>query len=310
VSSRDVATRASDALPSFGSAPFGGTGALRRGLTTVVRVKDEARSLPFVLPPVLRSSDHVILVDNQSQDDSAAVARRVADAAGLGDRLQVLDYPFALSRCGPEHLETPPDSVHSLVHFNNWAFSHVRTAYALKWDGDMVLTAEGETLLGAFAWQVGHRVVNLRLPRHPLYLESTRVAYLDLGLHNVEHFGHPVLPSFSYVKAFEWEFLKYPADVPNFTLPGGTCLELKHLDSDEFAHWTDPSAFATSSRTRRKRREYATFRALQAGRWEECDSVHRIEAPPGVHVVDHVVDHWLPRAPRPLVRDLDWQVPT
>lgn len=306
----DLDQASPDLLPRFGASPFGGPRALRRGVTTVVRVKDEARSLPFVLPPVLRSSSQVLLVDNQSHDGSAEVARRVADEAGLGDRLRVLSYPYALSRCGPEHLETPPDSVHSLVYFNNWAFSHVRTAYAVKWDGDMVLTAEGETLFGDFVWQVGHRVVNLRLPRHPLYIESDRLAYLDLGLHNVEHFGHPIHPDFSYVKAFEWEFLKFPANVPNRTLPAGSCLELKHLDSDEFDHWTDPTAFQTSSRTRRKRREYATFRTIQAGRWMECDSVHRIEAPPGVHVVDHVAREWLPRAPRPLVKDLQWSPPT
>ncbi len=30
--------------------------------------------------------------------------------------------------------------------------------------------------------------------------------------------------------------------------------------------------------------------------------MERIEAPPGVHVVDHVTRTWLSRAPRPLIR--------
>ncbi|MBA2464833.1 MAG: hypothetical protein H0V42_07655, partial [Nocardioidaceae bacterium] len=135
-------------------------------------------------------------------------------------------------------------------------------------------------------------------------------AHLDLGLHNVEHYGHAVLPDYAYVKAFEWEFLRFPAGVPNYNLPPGVCVEVKHLDEDEFAHWTDPSAFATSSRTRRKRREFAVFRGLQEGSWESLDSIHRIEAPPGVHVVDHVAGTWLPSAPRPLVRDLELESST
>jgi len=298
-------------LPTFDRAPFGrSTQELRRGVTTVLRVKDEARSLARSLPPLLRSTNAVILVDNQSTDGTPDVARRIAADLGCAERLQVLDYPFLLSRCGPEHLQTPPQSVHSLAYFNNWAFSHVRTTYAVKWDGDMVLTGEGESLVSTFSWQVGGRQVNLRLPRHPLYVQDDRVAYLDLGLHNVEHYGHPVLPDYAYVKAFEWEFLRYPEGVPNYNLPTGVCVELKYLDEDEFAHWTDPSAFATSSRTRRKRREFAVFKALQEGGWESLDSVHRIQAPPGVHVVDHVVNDWLPSAPRPLVRDMDLETST
>ena len=275
---------------------------LPRGLTAVLRVRNEVTSLPFSLPPILRASDRVILVDNDSTDGTADLARQLAAEVDAAE-LTVLDFPYAVSRCGPEHLATPPDSVHSLAYFNNWAFSHVRTAYALKWDGDMVLTTEGERMLADFAWQVGHESWNLKLPRHPLYVESDSVAYLDLGLHNVEHYGHPVAPEFSYVKAYEWEFLVFPEGTRNYVLPAGVCVELKSLDQSEFAHWTSAEAFETSPRTRRKRREYAVFNAVLAGRWQEMDNVHRIEAPPGRHVVDHVTHDWLRTAPRPLVHD-------
>ena len=302
----DPKRTADSAFPRFDSAPFGSSKReLRRGVTTVLRVKDEARSLPRSLPPLLRSTTDVIIVDNQSTDGTPDVVRKIATDLGCAERLQMLDYPFLLSRCGPEHLHTPPHSVHSLAYFNNWAFSHVRTAYALKWDGDMVLTREGESLVSDFTWQVGPQQVNLRLPRHPLYVESDQVAYLDLGLHNVEHYGHAVLPDYAYVKAFEWEFLRYPLGVPNYNLPAGVCVEVKYLDQDEFGHWTDPSAFATSSRTRRKRREFAVFMALKESSWKDLDSIHRIESPPDVHVIDHVINDWLPSAPRPLVRDVE-----
>lgn len=289
-------------LPAFDEVAFAESRRPRRGISTVLRVKDESSSLPWSLPPLLRATDEVILVDNASVDDTAEVARTVAEDLAMGGKLTVLRYPYAISRCGPEHLQTPPDSVHSLAYFNNWAFSHVRTSYALKWDGDMVLTDEGEGLLADFSWQVGQRHVNLRLPRHPLYVESDQVAYLDLGMHNVEHYGHPMAEGFGYVKAFEWEFLRFPQGTRNVNLPPGVCLELKYLDSDEFGHWTAPSAFATSSRTRRKRREYAVFQALLDGAWADLEHVHRIEAPEGRHVVPHVRD-WLRTAPRPLVTD-------
>lgn len=278
---------------------------LAPGVTAVLRVKSEARNLPWVLPSLFRSTEAVVMIDNQSVDGSAEIAREVARRHGFSARLRVIAYPFDVSRCGPEHLRTPPDSVHSLAYFNNWAFSHVRTAVALKWDGDMVLTQDGERLMADFGWQVlGRHSVVVKMPRHPIYVESDKVAYVDLGLSNVEHYGHSVSSQFSQVKGFEWEMLNYPPTAVHFKLPGGVAVEIKHLDSDEFAHWTDPSAFATSSRTGRKRREYEVFRALGEGRWESLPGVHRVQAPEGEHVVDHIVRAWLPAAPRPLVRNV------
>ena len=102
---------------------------LEPGLTCVFRVRNEARNLPWVLPPIFSAVQHVLLVDNGSDDDTAGVARRVAEQCGAAERLTVLDYPHTVARAGGEHLATPATSVHSLTHFYNWCFSHVRTTY-------------------------------------------------------------------------------------------------------------------------------------------------------------------------------------
>jgi hypothetical protein len=276
-------------------------GRLQPGTTMVLRVKNEARSLPWVLPPLLRATQAVVLVDNDSDDGTAVVAREVADELGLGDKLLVVSYPFSVSRCGPEHLATPADSVHSLAYFYNWSFTHVRTAYSVKWDGDMVLTEDGEKLLGDLSWMLPGKDVVLYIPRHSLYVECDSVGYLDLGLHNAEPFGYPMDPQYPHVKAFEWELRMYPDHARSVRLPEGSSVELKYLDSDEFAHWTSPEAFAESARTKRKRREYQLFTDLAAGRWKSHPGLHRIEAPADTHIVDYVTNVWLPQAPRPLV---------
>ncbi len=273
----------------------------RPGMTAVLRLKNEARSLPWVLPPLLRTCDHTVVVDNDSDDQTPAVAREVASAMASADRVTVTSYPFQVSRCGPEHLETSPDSLHSLAYFYNWSFSLVPTTYSLKWDGDMVLTRDGEALLSDLAWQLPGREVVLYLPRHSLYVESDRVAYLDLGFANAEPFGYPMTPEYVHAKAFEWELRLYPDSARALRLPEGVAVELKWLDSDEFAHWTSPDAFAVSVRTRRKRREHRLFTQLAAGLGHDQPGLHRIEAPTGVHVIDHVIGTWLPRAKRPLV---------
>jgi hypothetical protein len=266
-------------------------GEVEPGFTAVLRVRDEARSLPFVLPPLLRAVKGVVVIDNRSTDGTADVARRVAAEEGAADRLEVLPYPFAVARCGAEHLGTPAESVHSLAYFYNWSFSHVRTDYVLKWDGDMVLTDSAVGALRGLAWQLEATEAVIRIPRHPLYVADERLAYLDVELRNCEPWGWPNRPEHRFVKAMEWEMPLWRPDIGGVTLPERSCVELKYLDADEFDHWSD-TGFDVSARTRRKRREFDVFNAI-AGGDEPPPGVVRIEAPPGVHVIDYVRTSWL-----------------
>ena len=264
-------------------------------MTAVLRARDEARNLPWVLPPLLSVVDRLVLVDNLSTDDTADVARRSARAVGASAKLEVQPYPFEVSRCGEEHLHTPGDSVHSLTHFYNWAFSRARTRYTMKWDGDMVLTPEGVAVLADALWQVESTEAVILLQHQPLYVESPQVGYLDTKLRFQEPWIYPTGPEFVYLKGFDWEVRRQSSEVARLALPAGLCFELKWLDTDEFAHWTSLDAFHPS-RSPRKVREHEVFTALNERRFDDLDHVYRIEAPEGTHVIDHVASTWLPRA--------------
>jgi hypothetical protein len=268
-------------------------GPLAPGMTAVVRVKNEARTLPFSLPPLLRAVDRVVVIDNGSIDGTAAVAERIAAAEHASSKLEVLDYPFQIARCGEEHLATPAASVHSLVHFYNWSFSQVRTAYAMKWDGDMVLTDSAVSILRDLAWQLEGAEAVIKVPRYPLYIVDDSRAFIDLGMRNCEPWGWPNRPGYSFVKAMEWELPLWGGEPGNLELPDWSCVELKHLDGDEFGHWSS-TEFELSARQTRKRREWEVFQALVAGDGER-DGVEAIDAPAGEHIVDYVRSTWLPR---------------
>jgi hypothetical protein len=268
-------------------------GPLPAGMTAVVRVKNEARALPFTLPPLLRAVDRVVLIDNGSTDGTAAVACEVAEATAAAP-LEVARYPFAVARCGAEHLATSEASVHSLAYFYNWSFSHVRTSYALKWDGDMVLSDHAVAALRNLAWQLEAAEMVVRVPRLGLYVASDRLAYVDTELRNCEPWAWPNRPGYRFVKALEWELPMFPPGAETVTLPEFATVEIKFLDGDEFGHWS-PTDFAASPRTARKRREQAVFSALAAGE-PPPDGVVAVHAPAGVHVIEHVRRDWLSAA--------------
>ena len=78
----------------------------------------------------------------------------------------------------------------------------------------------------------------------------------------------------------------------NAELPEWGCIELKHLDDDEFGHWTQTD-FTLSSRNKRKKRELEIFQAKAEGA-KLPDGVIAITAPAGVHVIDYVRETWMP----------------
>ncbi|HEX6255786.1 MAG TPA: glycosyltransferase family 2 protein [Euzebyales bacterium] len=260
-------------------------GKLRPGFTAVLRVKDESRNLPHVLPGLLRAVDSVIVVDNGSTDGTPEIARTVGERMGASDRLTVTEYPFRVSRCGTEHLHTHPESVHSLTYFYNWSFSHVDTRYALKWDGDMVLSHEGERTIRDLSWQLEAFETVIVIPRHSLYLASDRLAFMDTGWRNREQWAWPNRPGFSFGKGFEWEIPLQPGKFKYTHLPQFMVFELKWLDLDEFDHWS-PHTFEQSVRTGRKGREMDVFARLQEG--DVDGDLVRVESDGDEHVVDVV----------------------
>jgi hypothetical protein len=269
-------------------------GPVAPGTTAVVRVKNEARALPWSLPPLLGAVDRVVLVDNGSTDGTAAVARETAELEAAAP-LDVVTYPFDVARCGREHLDTPESSVHSLAYFYNWSFGHVRTTYAVKWDGDMVLSDAAVMALRDLAWQLEGVEAVVRVPRLALYVAGDDLAFVDTKLRNCEVWAWPNRPGYRFVKAFEWELPMFPPGIESVTLPEFSCVELKFLDGEEFGHWS-PTDFELSPRTARKRREKAVFRALVTGE-APPDGVETIRAD-GMHVIDYVRTIWLPAQAR------------
>ena len=189
---RGVMTHAGGSYDCCGDVALRAMARQERDALVEAATRLEARGLPWVLPPLLKAVERVLVVDNGSTDGTADLAHRIASDENAADRLEVHSYPFAVARCGeehlstadtfavarcgPEHLGTPAASVHSLAYFYNWSFSHVRTGYALKWDADMILTDGGSAALRDLEWQLEASQFVVKIPRYPLYVADERHA--------------------------------------------------------------------------------------------------------------------------------------
>ena len=267
-----------------------------RGFTAVLRVKDEARSLPWALPPLLRAAARVVLVDNGSTDGSAAVARRIAAVHGAagppgGPRLPVHGRPLRGRAPGhPGGVGAQPGVLLQLVVR---ARAHRLRAQVGRGHG-ADRPRRGDAARSGLAARV--RRGGRADPAPRLYVLDERRAFLDTGLRNCEPWAWPNRPGYSFVKATDWELPLWGGEHRDVTLPEWSCVELKFLDADEFAHWSQTD-FGASARTRRKRREWAVSGALAAGAPPPAGVV-AIHAPAGRHVIDHVRETWLPARAR------------
>ena len=185
------------------------------GFTAVVRVRNEARSLPWVLPPLLRAVDRVVLVDNGSTDGTRgrrAARRRRARRRRPPRRPRLPVRDRALRRRAPRHARRLGAQPHLLLQLVVRARAHRLRAQVGRRHGAHRRARPPRSR--DLAWQLEADQAIVRVPRHPLYVVDDRVAFVDLELRNNEPWGWPNRRGYSFAKALEWELPMWPPDLP------------------------------------------------------------------------------------------------
>ncbi len=242
------------------------------GTSAFVRAKDEASKIEYCLRSILPVFDEIHVIDNGSRDDTSRIARRVRESVAEGGKLRVHSYPFRVGRFGPEHDETPADSLRSLVYFTNWALSRCTRRYACKWDADMVLAGEQrDAFAGLVAgldrgWPAAWSLAGQTVYRTPdgSFLAPRGEVNREV---RIAPFGYPA----RFHKREHWEQLIRPRWLRTRHFAPVCFHELKFLDEEEFDHWS-----TTEFPSPRKRREWASFQRLREGR--RAGAVHRLPA--------------------------------
>ena len=271
-----------------------------RGATAVLRVKDEAPSLPFVLPPLLRACDHVLVVDNGSDRRHPRGGRRAAAAGRAWPTGSARRRTRSRSPAPAPSTSPTERSVHSLAYFYNWCFAQVRTRYSWKWDGDMVLTTEGEVSIGDLRLAGRRRPTSIiRVPRHGLYLDDDRHGLPRPRPAQRRGVGLPDRPG---LRVHQGLRVGDPDDARRVRSIGAAAglvrgaevprrRRVRALDRPRVVR-------DAAIRNKRKRREWTVFNALQRRRGP--DGVHRDRRARGRAHRRPRDPEWLPARPRPL----------
>jgi hypothetical protein len=108
-----------------------------RGLTGLVRLRDEAVWCRLALESFVGWCDALAIVLNRCRDATPAIV--AAFAAEHGDKVRVYDYPHEIWPMGPGHDRISSDDPRSSAAFYNFTQDRAATTHAVKLDGDMVM---------------------------------------------------------------------------------------------------------------------------------------------------------------------------
>ena len=112
----------------------------KKGISAMLRVKNEEKNIKNVLLGIVKVFDEIILVDNNSLDNTLLKVQELIDNnEEFRKKIKVYNYPFDIAKCGTENFNTHPSSLNSLCYFYNYSLSKCNFRHVMKWDGDMLL---------------------------------------------------------------------------------------------------------------------------------------------------------------------------
>lgn len=231
----------------------------KRGVTALLRVKNEESKIHYCLKSIYKLFDEIVFVDNGSEDKTLEVVRDFKYQEDKQDKVKIYFFPFKQARFGPEHRDTPEDSVHSFTYYSNWSLSKCSFDWVCKWDGDMVLRKENREPFRRFLKRIqkGKKMCWI-VYGQTIYRDSASNHFLPRGEINGEMriFPNGFRPRFYKVDLYE--LLKSEPPLEEGQFDGVLFYELKFVTTDEFSHWS-----ISDIPTERKKRELENFQLVK-----------------------------------------------
>ena len=122
--------------PRFRRSDFAAAGK-KPGLSAIVRLRNEEDFAAPSLHSILPHFDEIVIVFGGCTDRTAEIVAEFAKKYPA--YVKAFHYvPEVFPQGSSQHARLPPNSVHSLVHYNNFALSKATYRICCKWDGDQI----------------------------------------------------------------------------------------------------------------------------------------------------------------------------
>lgn len=196
-------------------------------ISWIMRIKNWDDFMEAVIESHLQLCDEIVIVDNQSTDQTPAIAQKMLKK--YPDRIQYYEYNYDVIKCfTKEFEECPGNSIHALAYFVNFAYSKARYTYVMKVDDD-------DLWIPSFAQKLRKKILTMK-PNRAFY-------YFWINLLKI---GNAMgICTYSPYLGKNWDHLIYPLSKKTYCLQsywselfvqprrwyrfGLWCLHLKYL---------------------------------------------------------------------------------
>jgi glycosyltransferase involved in cell wall biosynthesis len=122
-------------------------------LAAMVRIRNEEEFLYPAIRSIVEAVDQVVLIDNLSDDRTPEIIRQLQ--AEFPHIVAAYVYPHRVARYGAENAELSRTlrgrrSPQLLANYYNWCLRRCAASHIMKWDADMVATAQFAQALTLF----------------------------------------------------------------------------------------------------------------------------------------------------------------
>jgi len=233
----------------------------KKGVTAMLRIKNEEVNIRNVILSIANIFDEIVVVDNGSTDKTIEIIKEISSLdSSIEKKLKIYDYPFNVSRCGIENLNTDKNSLHSLSYFYNYALSKCNYEYVMKWDGDMILPREMINEMNEFLENIiTSKKHLLGIPKGiTIFKAHNGIFYYKKDTFEAEIRIFKNITQNYFEKDILWERFQSNTDAKFFQSDNPIYIEYKDLNQNEFSHWSIDSL----GMSLRKREELKNFKLL------------------------------------------------
>ena len=260
----------------------GKTVAKEPGISAMIRLKNEGDNIYNVLNSIKNCFDEIVIVDNDSTDNTISeIKRAVNDHPLLKDKIKLHHYKFKIARCGLDNFMEPQNSPNSLASFYNYSLKKCNFSKVCKWDGDMFLPKSMERSFQDFLKKVSKTKPSRMdstvfgvMKGLTVFKGANSKFYCRQSTHEFEARIFDNIPGIFFVKEILKEQIFSFHNVERLVSEDLTFVEFKDTSINECSHWSTENSLGMSPRKDKELRDFNLIKKITQNRnYENIDEV-------------------------------------